>query len=80
MIIMNKINLKKAYINPSKVFDSPSDVCNSEGLTLEQKKKILDQWEYDAKQLHVAEKENMPGPKLKLLQQVLEAKKQIGVN
>lgn len=77
---MNMIDIKKAFINPAKVFDAPKDVCNAENLTREQKEKILNRWEYDAKQLHVAEQENMPGPKSELLNKVLEAKKQLEIN
>ena len=57
---MNNINyLLKAMHDPSSVYDSPMDILEDNELTREQKIKILRQWEYDAKELEVADQENM---------------------
>lgn len=45
--------------DPSSVYDSPMDILEDNELTREQKIKILRQWEYDAKELEVADQENM---------------------
>lgn len=76
---MNKIDLETAYIDPAKVFNDPQEVINTKTLTDDQKKKILTRWEYDAKQLQVADQENMPGPKSQMLKKVLDAKKHLEI-
>lgn len=66
--------LEKALHDPSGVFSHPSEVVKSKQFSLEEKIKILLQWEYDARDLEVAEEENMPGPEGEtLLVDVLDA-------
>jgi len=48
--------------NPSSAFDKPSDVVKAPELTPEEKKKALNTWEQDARQLLTASNEGMPGP------------------
>jgi hypothetical protein len=55
----NAMDLEKAKLDPSSVFDAPAAVCNSVELTPEQKIEILRRWEYDARELQVAAEENM---------------------
>ncbi len=54
-----RIDLRKAMLNPARVFRGPEDVLEGEELTREQKIEILDRWKFDALQLQVAEEENM---------------------
>lgn len=49
----------KAMRDPSSVYALPQDVLADDGLTQQQKVQILQQWEYDARELQVAEEENM---------------------
>ena len=51
------IDLKKAMLNPTMVFKNPKDVVANVELTRDQKIEILRRWEYDARQLEVAEEE-----------------------
>lgn len=56
------VDYEKARARPSVHFDSPFDIVKEENLTLEQRVKLLRQWEYDLVQLQVATEENMPAP------------------
>jgi hypothetical protein len=47
--------------NPATVFEKPSDVVNDSKLSNEEKRKALDAWEQDARQLMTASNEGMPG-------------------
>lgn len=49
-----------AMRDPKSCYNEPKDVLNDETLDKEQKIKVLKQWEYDARELSVAEEENMP--------------------
>jgi len=72
---MDKIdNLIK---NPQQHFTHPQEVCSHPSLTHKQKIAILRQWEYDARELSVAEEENMGGGEPSLLQAVLTALRQL---
>jgi hypothetical protein len=51
------IELKKAMLDPTMVFKEPKDVVANVELTRDQKIEILRRWEYDARQLEVAEEE-----------------------
>lgn len=64
---------KRALLDPSRVFDTPNDIINDESLTRNQKIEILRRWEYDARELQVAEEENMQGTNGKLLDEILKA-------
>ena len=48
--------------NPSSTFDKPIDVVKAPELSLDEKKKALNTWEQDARQLLTASNEGMPGP------------------
>lgn len=67
------MNIEQAMLDPTSVFSSPDDVLNEQSLTRKQKFKILHQWEYDARQLEVAEDENMAGGPSDLLDNILAA-------
>ena len=51
------IDVTKAMLDPTMVFKEPKDVVASNELTRNQKIEILRRWEYDARQLEVAEEE-----------------------
>ncbi len=51
------IDLKKAMLDHTMVFKDPKDVVANVELTRDQKIEILRRWEYDARQLEVAEEE-----------------------
>ncbi len=51
------IDVKKAMLDPTSVFKDPEEVVASDELTLNQKIEILHRWEYDARELEVAEEE-----------------------
>ena len=51
------IDVTKAMLDPTMVFKEPEDVVASNELTRAQKIEILRRWEYDARQLEVAEEE-----------------------
>ena len=58
---MTNIELDKATLDPSSVFDSPEEILERDDLTPEEKIKILKRWEYDVREILVAEEENMTG-------------------
>ncbi len=51
------MDMKKAILDPSMVFKEPKDVVANVELTRDQKIEILRRWEYDARELEVAEEE-----------------------
>ena len=55
------MNIEQAMLDPTSVFACPDDVCDEQSLTLGQKIKILRRWEYEPRELEVAEEENMGG-------------------
>ncbi len=67
------MNIKQVMLDPTSIFACPSDVCDEQSLTRDQKIKILRCWEYDARELQVAEEENMGGGPQDVLDEVLLA-------
>lgn len=65
------MNIDKAMLDPASVFSCPADVSNESTLTREQKIKLLRRWEYDARELEVAEEENMGGGPPDILDEIL---------
>ena len=51
------VDLKQAMLDPTSVFKDPTDVVDDANLSIDQKIEILRRWEYDARQLEVAEEE-----------------------
>ena len=51
------IDVIKAMLDPTMVFEDPMNVVANVELTRDQKIEILRRWEYDARQLEVAEEE-----------------------
>ena len=74
-------DLKHALLDPTSVFEHPSEVLQRDDLSDEQKIEILHRWEYDARELQVASEENMPpnNASTDLLDEVLKALHKLGV-
>ncbi len=78
---MFKTKYEKALLDPTSVYRTPMEVVNDRMLTKEQKIKVLQQWEYDAKELQTAEEENMlelSDEKGSMLSRVLDALHTLG--
>ena len=71
--MMDEHRLAKAILDPPSVFDTPQDVLEDEYLTTSQRIEILRRWEYDAREVSVAEDEGMPARNGETLQQILQA-------
>ena len=67
------VDLEAALLNPASCFEEPGDVLEERGLTREQKLRILRQWDQDARQLAVAEEENMTGGEENMVGRVSKA-------
>jgi len=65
--------LKNAVTRPWSVYKAPEDVLADRKLTDAQKRRVLESWERDARELAVAEEENMGGGEPSMLGRVLEA-------
>jgi hypothetical protein len=74
---MAMINFNKALADPSAVFGSPFRILSCPDLSVEEKIEILKQWEYDARELEVAEEENMQGGGPDVLHEILLALEQL---
>ena len=76
----NRIDLRKAMLDPTLVFRSPEDVLQPDELTSEQRIEILRRWKFDALELQVAEEENMGSePPSDILDRVLQALRALNV-
>lgn len=72
------MDYQQALLDPTSVFSQPADVLNDKALDREQKIRILKRWEYDARELQVAEEENMAGDAPSMLGEVHEALAALG--
>lgn len=66
-------DIEKALLSPPSVFRTPEEVLEAKDLSIDQKIEILRRWEYDARQLQVAEEENMVGPQVNMLDRIINA-------
>ena len=74
------IDVKKAMLDPTMVFEDPMDVVANDELTRDQKIEILRRWEYDARQLEIAEEEaGMAVRRPEMFDLVLQALHTLGV-
>jgi hypothetical protein len=76
---------KRKIKNPDTHFDNPKDVVHDGALSHPEKKKALNTWEQDERQLLTASNEGMPGrgegqerKNANRLDEVVQAKHQIG--
>ena len=72
------MDFKQVLANPSAVYEQPANVLDDVSLTDQEKLKILDSWEHDARELQIASEENMDGAQTDLLDEVIEAKRKLG--
>jgi hypothetical protein len=76
---MTDDELAKALIDPANVFSDPMAVVNEDSLPDERKREILKRWEYDAREMQVAEEEGFPAREPGcLLDAILAALHQLG--
>ena len=71
-------DIKKAKLDPTSVYNSPAEVVEDNTVTREDKIEILRVWEYDAREIQVAEEENMPAVNNNILDEVLLALNKLG--
>ena len=77
----SKSRIERALADPSSVFDAPDDVIRASDLDDEDKRRILERWESDARLLQIATEENMgddDGDGGSLLQRVQDAMTALG--
>jgi hypothetical protein len=72
------IDVEKALLDPGLVFKTPGEVLANNELTRAQKIEILWRWEYDVRELQVADEEGMEGPEPVTLDAVLDALRTLG--
>jgi len=72
------IDVEKALLDPGLVFKTPEELLANNELSREQKIEILHRWEYDVRELQVAEEESMDGPQPVTLDIVLRALRTLG--
>lgn len=63
--------------DPSAVYKRPDDIVQDSNLNDDEKLEVLEQWEFDARELQVASDENMPGQQEAPLDEILAAKKKL---
>lgn len=66
-------DFEKAVTQPWKVYAAPEDVLKDDKLSTAEKRRILESWELDARELAVAEEENMGGGETNKLDRVVKA-------
>jgi hypothetical protein len=74
------IDINRALTNPSATFKRPQEVVESNDLSREQKIEALRRWEYDARELQVADEEGMAPaePQPVILDAILNALRSLG--
>ena len=76
----DEMDLETARLDPGAVFTSPEELCESPGLSREQKVDLLQRWAEDARELDVAESEGMGGGETSLFARILSALDSLGVS
>jgi hypothetical protein len=72
------VDVEKALLDPGLVFKTPQELLQNNELSRQQKIEILRRWEYDVRQLQVAEEESMEGPQPVRLEAVLQVLRAVG--
>lgn len=72
------LDIEKALLDPALIFKNPGEVLQNQELSRSQKIEILKRWEYDVRELQVAEEESMRGPQSVTLDTVLNALRSLG--
>lgn len=68
----------EAKSNPTRYYRRPGEVIRDRRLTRDEKLEILEAWELEARELSVATEENMAGGEPSLLQDVVQARLDLG--
>lgn len=70
---------QRALADPGGVYNAPDDVLRDSTLSDDEKRRVLDQWEADARELEVAEEEGMAGEpsESSMLRRVLMAQEKL---
>jgi hypothetical protein len=68
----------EAKSNPTRYYRRPGEVIRDRRLTRAEKLAILEAWEFEARELAVASEENMTGGEPSLLQEVVQARVDLG--
>ena len=71
------IDFDLATLDPSAVFAAPEEILACDTLSRRQKITLLQQWQYDASSIAVAEEEGMIGDEELFLQRILQALHQL---
>jgi hypothetical protein len=71
------VDFDTAKCDPASVFATPEAVLQSTEFDREQKIEILRSWAYDAKEMAVADQENMSGGENDLMERILAALHQL---
>lgn len=74
MLHLTQVEVDRILADPSSSYAAPEDVLLDERLSREQKVSILKLWAFDAREIEVAQEENMRGD-ASPLHQVLQALK-----
>jgi hypothetical protein len=74
------VDFEKALVDPALIFKTPAEVLQTDELSRNQKIQILQRWEYDVRELQVAEEESMHGPQAVTLDVVLNALRALGAD
>lgn len=67
------IDLTAILIDPSAIYDEPADVVRDARLSDADKRRILEAWQIDARELQVAEEEGMAGGEPNMMVRVHDA-------
>ena len=78
--VVDEMDLEKARLDPGSVFKSPEELCESPGLSKEEKIDLLQRWAEDARELEIAESEGMGGGETSLFARILLALDSLGVS
>ena len=71
----------KAILDPAAVFHVPRNVLDTSDLTTGQKIEILHRWEFDTREMEVADDEGMPcTQEVDMLDEILNCLKQLGTD
>jgi len=68
----------EAKANPTRYYRRPGEVVRDRRLSRQQKLAILEAWELEARELAVASEENMGGGEPSLLDEVVQARLDLG--
>ena len=69
---LRRINFDEAVLNPGAIFTAPEEILDHDEFSRQQKIHILQQWQYDASSVAVAEEEGMEKDGELILQRVLQ--------